>query len=131
MNDIVIKNGNDIVTYKHTNHDLPKPFMNNIFLIHTHIAGTAYVYDEDIFNELNNEDRLYLYRETDNIHDERAILVSTNDNHKLGYIPRYDNKILSRLMDAGKSLYAIISDISMDYNSDSRRYVDIDIYMED
>lgn len=45
----------------------------------------------------------------DNKFDDKAIMIYTKDNRKLGYIPEKDNLIFSRLMDAGKLLMAKIS----------------------
>ena len=57
---------------------------------------------------LEEDDRLELFREPDNAYDKYAILVKTLNGEKLGYIPRTDNRIFSRLMDAGKMLFARI-----------------------
>jgi len=87
---------------------MPMPFETDIFLIGTEIAGTNHI---DNINELAESlaigDRLILLREPDNPYDERAILVLTQKEEKLGYIPRTNNLILSRLMDAGKELFGV------------------------
>ena len=53
---------------------------------------------------------LLLQRE-DNRFDQNAILVLTNERRKLGYIPKKDNVVFARLMDAGKLLKAKITTI--------------------
>ena len=65
--------------------------------------------------------------------DERAILVLTDKGHKIGYVPRADNEILANLMDAGKELFAVISEI---YREDIEeemwwRFLWFDIYLRD
>ncbi len=45
----------------------------------------------------------------DNPYDKRAIVIKNADGVKIGYIPRADNKIFARLMDAGKLLFGKIS----------------------
>ena len=88
--------------------NLPVPFETEIFLYGTEIAGTSHVPDIDkLANELEQGDRLILLREPDNPYDEHAIVIKTLSGNKLGYIPRMNNLILSRLMDAGKELYGI------------------------
>lgn len=82
------------------------PLMNEIFLSFTDIAGTRYVNNQDVFKRLEKNDPLLLEREADNKYDSNAIKVLTTDGEKLGYIPKRDNCIFSRLMDAGKILHA-------------------------
>ena len=43
--------------------------------------------------------------------DKYAILVLNKSGRKLGYVPRRDNRIIARLMDAGKLLKAQITSI--------------------
>ncbi|MBC8611291.1 HIRAN domain-containing protein [Massilimaliae timonensis] len=42
-------------------------------------------------------------------HDSQAIVIKNTDGVKIGYVPRADNLIFSRLMDAGKLLFGRIS----------------------
>ena len=71
--------------------NLPIPFEQEIFLLEVQIAGTS--------------DRLICRREPDNYHDEWAIRFYTLDGEPIGYIPKKQNQILARLMDAGKEIY--------------------------
>lgn len=82
------------------------PLMNEIFLSFTDIAGTRYVDNQDVFKKLEKNDPLLLEREADNKYDSNAIKVLTIDGEKLGYIPKRDNSIFTRLMDSGKILHA-------------------------
>lgn len=82
------------------------PLMNEIFLSLTDIAGTHYCDNQDVFKKLEKNDPLLLKREADNKYDSNAIKVLTMDGEKLGYIPKKDNCVFSRLMDAGKILHA-------------------------
>ena len=77
------------------------PLMNEIFLSFTDIAGTRYVDNQDVFKRLEKNDPLLLEREADN-----EFKVLTTNGEKLGYIPKKDNRIFTRLMDAGKILHA-------------------------
>ena len=93
------------------------PLMNEIFLSFTDIAGTRYVDNQDVFKRLEKNDPLLLEREADNKYDSNAIKVLTIDGEKLGYIPKKDNCIFSRLMDAGKILHArVYSCYEADYD---------------
>lgn len=85
---------------------LTAPFAKEIFLIETHVAGTAHVAIQEIEPVLLPGASLVLRREPDNSHDPLAILILTEDGRKTGYVPRDRNEILARLMDAGKFLFA-------------------------
>ena len=69
-------------------------------------AGTSYIKDETVFDDIKEEDKLILQREPQNRFDENAILVLDSQKRKLGYIPEKDNIVFARLMDAGKYLTA-------------------------
>lgn len=85
---------------------------NDIFLLNIKVAGTNYIDDKIVIIEkLKVNEQLFLVREPENKYDEFAIKVTTSSNKKIGYIPRENNKIISRLLDAGKELYLIIKDI--------------------
>lgn len=89
---------------------VPQPFERDIFLFDTHVAGTSFIEGiEELSRRLNVDDQLDFFREPDNPYDERAIVIKTPNGVKVGYIPRDDNLIFSRLMDAGKLLFGRIS----------------------
>jgi hypothetical protein len=95
---------------KNENRIIPKPFERDIFLFETHVAGTSYVEGiEELEPFINAGDKLDFFREPYNSHDERAIVIKNKDGIKIGYIPKADNEIFSRLMDAGKLLFGKIS----------------------
>ncbi|MGC4105952.1 MAG: HIRAN domain-containing protein [Thermomicrobiales bacterium] len=80
-----------------------------LFLIDTHIAGTTHVQEiERLAAAIGVGDRLDLVREPTNPFDDLAILVHTRDGEKLGYVPRKDNAVLARLLDAGKQLFVMV-----------------------
>ncbi len=108
---------------------LPTPFSREIFLINVHIAGTSYVEDiEEIESELIEGDMIVMKREPDNQYDELAILILDKKGRKIGYVPRNNNAILARLMDAGKIIFAkIISKNRADY----WLKIDIEIYLKE
>ena len=107
--------------------DMIKPLINEIHLFDTFIAGTAFVPDPTVFEQLNEGDRLKLRRE-ENKFDEKAILILNEDGAKLGYVPEKDNLVFSRLMDAGKMLAAKVTNIS---KRNSFYQISIGIYLVD
>ena len=101
---------------------LPKPFEREIYLVSMVVVGTYYMQNIGLlYQSLEIDDPLRLVREPDNPYDEYAIRVETADaemigycatpalasteDRKLGYISRTNNKIIARLMDAGKLIY--------------------------
>lgn len=93
---------------------IPKPFVRDIFLFDTHVAGTTHVERiEELASYLSIDDKLSFFREPDNNYDKKAIVIKNTEGVKIGYVPREDNAIFSRLMDAGKLLYGKISNKEM------------------
>ena len=108
---------------------IPKPFERDIFLFHCHIAGTSHIdYMDELEPNLNIGDRLEFFREPENPHDGRAIVVKTIDGAKIGYVPRADNVVFSRLMDAGKLLFGRIDSKKMVNNW---HRIDISIFLHE
>ena len=108
--------------------EILKPLQKEILLFETYIAGTMYIEDESLIDALNIGEKLTLKREPQNAFDEKAIRVDNKDGKKLGYVPEKDNLIFSRLMDAGKMLYAKVLKVreKIGYTQ-----VDIEIYLMD
>ena len=108
--------------------DLIKPLSHEILLFDSYVAGTSYIKDETIFDELKVGDKLTLKREPDNRFDGNAIQVLDSKKRKLGYIPEKDNIVFARLMDAGKYLIAKVDMMEM---KGSFRQINISIYLVD
>ena len=117
MGDLIKKDQNglvDIITNNEKRFDLPKPFEHDIFLFVSYVAGTTHIENiAEIYENLEEGEKLNLYREPDNEHDPQAISIETSRKEKIGYVPRQDNVIFSRLMDAGKNLFAKVEDKEM------------------
>ncbi len=113
MGEIIKSDSGKLVGLLHGNNAglaIPQPFERDIFLFDTHVAGTTHVEGvEELAEYLCLEDRLDFFREPDNPYDRQAIVIKTVDGAKVGYVPRADNAIFSRLMDAGKLLFGRIS----------------------
>ncbi len=82
-----------------------KPFVQELFLLDCHIAGTTYVDITSIEPSITIGDNLILQREPDNKHDPLATLIFTIKGEKLGYIPRDKNEVIARLLDGGKIIF--------------------------
>ena len=87
--------------------EMLKPLIKEIHLFDSYVAGTTYLKDQSVLEEIKVDDKLSLLRE-DNKFDKNAILLNKK---KLGYVPEKDNIIFARLMDAGKLLVAKIKKI--------------------
>lgn len=128
-NDLIISPQNTLaISEKMDFSELIKPLQKELLLLETYVAGTAYIEDESIVDDLKVGDRLTLKREPSNKFDEKAILVLDNQKRKVGYIPEKDNTVFSRLMDGGKMLFC-----KVDGKQDKGFYtqVDVNIYLED
>jgi len=89
---------------------IPKPFEKDIYLFDSYVAGTTHIpVIEELEPHLNVDDKLNFYREPDNKYDPKAIVIKNSDGIKIGYVPKEDNVIFSRLMDAGKLLFGRIT----------------------
>ena len=91
--------------------ELLKPLIREIHLFDSFVAGTSYLKDQSVLEEIQVDDKLKLIRE-DNKFDSNAVMILTEAGKKLGYIPEKDNIVFARLMDAGKLLSAKITKIS-------------------
>lgn len=112
-------------------HNRPlKSFSEDIYLITVYVAGLYYYVDTKTFDkEIKEKDSLDLFREPDNEHDEKAILVKF-DGKKIGYVPRRYNLILANLMDAGKMLYGEVSAVDH-FIYENNLEIHFKIYMTD
>lgn len=132
MSDIVKSNGTDLVGLFHGKNGelvIPKPFEREIFLFDSHVAGTSYIEGiEELEPSLRIGDRLEFFREPYNSHDSKAIVIKNKDGVKVGYVPKSDNVIFSRLMDAGKLLFGKIAEKEM---MGKWLRIEIKIYLQD
>jgi len=77
-------------------------------VLKTYIAGTRYSEASAIADSIARGNYLIFQREPDNPHDDMAIKILDLDRHKLGYVPRAKNEVISNLMDAGKTIFGVI-----------------------
>jgi hypothetical protein len=85
----------------------PEPLQE---FLETCVAGAGYVPDiQDRVSELVIGGPLVLQREPWNPYDSLAIVVLSPAGHKLGYIPRSQNRLLARRMDQNGQVQAVLS----------------------
>jgi len=87
---------------------LPRPFSKDTLVLKTYIAGTHYCDAKNIVDSIKEGNYLIFQREAKNPHDNMAIKIMDLDKHKLGYVPKVKNEVISNLMDAGKTIFGII-----------------------
>jgi hypothetical protein len=75
------------------------------------VAGFQFHRGESIWSSLNVGEKLTLVREPTNPHDEDAVAVYFQD-HKLGYVPRSENRAVAQMLDRGERLEARISELT-------------------
>ena len=111
MSDIIKKDDTGVISILHGSGGLtiPKPFEHEIFLFDSYVAGTTHVEGiEELEPHLKIDDKLEFFREPDNSFDPNAIVIRNATGVKVGYVPKADNVVFSRLMDAGKLLFGKI-----------------------
>lgn len=92
--------------------DDARPKENRILVLKTGMAGYYKLKPEYI--EMGATDpgkELLLFRESDNFGDEWAIRVYLTPEIKLGYVPRFKNEAIARLMDMGKKFIAVVDPV--------------------
>lgn len=104
------------------------PFVQEIFLLECHVAGTMFRKLADIESSLAAGNILTFKREPDNTHDKLAIEIFDQEDRSLGYVPRKNNEILARLMDAGKLIFGKIESVE---KIDQWMKIEVRIYMRD
>lgn len=87
-----------------------------ILVLKTAVAGLQFHVDENsdegrkLLESLIPGTELHLFRDTGNEHDEWAISVYTTDDKELGYVTRFKNETIARLMDYGKVFHAYVDE---------------------
>jgi len=97
-----------------------------ILIQNSPLAGSQYYAVSKVWNDIRTGDRLTLIREPDNRHDRNAIRVEWN-GHKLGYVPRADNRAAARALDTGENLEARVTRMRDD--PDPWRRVEFAVYL--
>jgi len=113
MGELIKSESGELVSLFHGkggNLAIPKPFERDIFLFDTYVAETTHIEGiKELEPYLNINDKLDFFREPDNPYDKKAIVIKNANGVKIGYVPKADNIIFARLMDAGKLLFGKIA----------------------
>lgn len=99
------------IEIKNLTSQVKMPFEAEIYLDAMEVARSLET--RDILVKCENivvGDALVLKREPRNEFDSYAIRVDTAEGEHIGYVPREKNRILARLMDAGKLIVAKVRD---------------------
>lgn len=98
--------------------DTFKPKEQRILVLKTGIAGLQFHIknkeEQAALNAITPGTELMLFREPENEHDEWAIAVHLTEDDKLGFISRFKNETIARLMDAGKKFIGVVDDPEVD-----------------
>lgn len=98
--------------------DASKPKEQRILVLKTGIAGLQFHIENEeeqaALNAITPGTELMLFREPENEHDEWAIAVHLTEDDKLGFISRFKNETIARLMDAGKKFIGVVDDPEAD-----------------
>lgn len=98
--------------------DNSKPKEHRILVLKTGIAGLQFhIENEEEMKALHMiapGTELMLFREPDNEYDEWAVAVHLTEDDKLGFISRFKNETIARLMDAGKKFIGVVDELEDD-----------------
>ena len=98
-----------------------------LLLQNSPLAGFRYYEGKQLWSEMKVGDTLQLVREPDNSHDPKAVRIDWQ-GHKLGYVPRTDNKALARFMDQGSKAEARITRLKKSRNPWQR--MEFEVYLD-
>ncbi len=104
--------------------DSSKPKERRILVLKTGLAGAKFhIKSEEERAALHNIQpgtELLLYRDPDNPHNEWAIAVYLTEEDQIGFMSRFKNETIARLMDAGKKFIGIADDPAEQDEDDGR-----------
>ncbi|MBR3086928.1 MAG: HIRAN domain-containing protein [Kiritimatiellae bacterium] len=101
----------------------------DIFLLNCHISGTSHTEAaKERASDIQPGLPLTLRREPANNFDKQAIAVFLPNGERIGYIPQKHNPVTSRLMDAGKLIFAKVTEAELKGNWLRAR---MDVFMKD
>lgn len=97
------------------------PKEHRILVLKTGIAGLQFYTEseaeQEALNAITPGTELMLFREPENEYDEWAVAVYLTEEDKLGFISRFKNETIARMMDAGKKFIGIVDDLEASYGA--------------
>lgn len=64
----------------------------------------------ELLDELKPGTELFLFRDSDNKYDEWVINVFASENREIGFVTRFKNETIARLMDYDKVFHAFVDE---------------------
>jgi hypothetical protein len=100
-------------------------FAKDILVLQCVVAGTSFTKINNFKTKLQLQDDITLIRESKNKYDDNAIQLHWKTK-KIGYIPRSQNEVIAKLMDAGKQFKAVLTTIELNWLE-----LTVDVYLKD
>lgn len=98
--------------------DNAHPKEQRILVLKTGLAGVSFHIENkeerQALEDLQPGTELLLFREPNNEYDRWAIAVHRTEDDKIGFITRFKNETIARLMDVGKRFVAVVDDPAED-----------------
>ena len=82
-------------------------FKQDILVLQCIVAGTSHQALDSVESSLRGAVKLEVAREANNQFDPFAVALHFQ-GVKIGYVPRDKNEVIARLLDAGKTFFAVI-----------------------
>ena len=94
--------------------DTSRPKEQRILVLKTGMSGMNFHVENEneqkALNSITPGTEFMLVREPDNKYDAWAVAVYLTETDRIGYISRYKNEAIARMMDAGKKFIAVADD---------------------
>lgn len=119
--------------------DTFKKKKQQIKVLETSIAGMGFHVkddaEQDNLKKLTPGTELKLFREPKNEYDQWAVAIYLDEDDLIGYLTRYKNETIARLMDCGKQFKAVVdekreeTDMNREGRTPTESGVPISVYM--
>lgn len=93
------------------------------------VAGFRYHDGPAVVHRLRRGEEVRLVPEPSNVHDPFAVAIVTGSGAMLGYIPRAENRTISRLLDQGERIRCRIVEVRPE--AEAWRSIEVDVWWED
>lgn len=110
-----------------------------IKVLETSIAGMGFHVEnseeQENLQKLKPGTELKLFREPENEFDQWAVAIYYGDDDQIGYLTRYKNETIARLMDCGKQFKAVVdeareeTDMKREGKTPTESGIPISVYM--
>ena len=110
--------------------DLSKPFSSEILLFRrVRVACTKNIFNiEETVKELEVNQKLELLRDSKNLGDKWSVKVLDSKGRNVGYLSSDCSEVVSRLMDAGKKMFAKVENIE---KRPRWNLIELEVYLDD